>query len=111
MSEPGEFTYRRIHRATRELLFDCMTQPEHLTHFRGLKRLADPDALGQLAVLELDPQALSQLGAVPPRVEPEHADAAAIGGAQALDALRDLREMSSDLQVLVRTAGFEPATP
>jgi uncharacterized protein YndB with AHSA1/START domain len=35
MSEPGEFTYRRIHRATRELLFDCMTQPEHLTHFWG----------------------------------------------------------------------------
>lgn len=35
MTEPGEFTYRRIHRATRELLFDCMTQPEHLTHFWG----------------------------------------------------------------------------
>lgn len=35
MTEPGEFTYRRTHRATRELLFDCMTQPEHLTHFWG----------------------------------------------------------------------------
>jgi uncharacterized protein YndB with AHSA1/START domain len=35
MSEPGEFTYRRVHRASRELLFDCMTQPEHLTHFWG----------------------------------------------------------------------------
>jgi uncharacterized protein YndB with AHSA1/START domain len=35
MTEPGEFTYRRIHRATRELLFDCMTQPGHLTHFWG----------------------------------------------------------------------------
>ncbi len=35
MTEPGEFTYRRVHRATRELLFDCMTQPEHLTHFWG----------------------------------------------------------------------------
>jgi uncharacterized protein YndB with AHSA1/START domain len=33
--QPGEFTYRRIHSATRELLFDCMTQPEHLTHFWG----------------------------------------------------------------------------
>jgi uncharacterized protein YndB with AHSA1/START domain len=35
MTEAGEFTYRRIHRATPELLFDCMTQPEHLTHFWG----------------------------------------------------------------------------
>jgi uncharacterized protein YndB with AHSA1/START domain len=35
MSEPGEFTYRRTHRAGRELLFDCMTRPEHLTHFWG----------------------------------------------------------------------------
>jgi uncharacterized protein YndB with AHSA1/START domain len=30
-----ELTYRRIHRATPELLFDCMTKPEHLTHFWG----------------------------------------------------------------------------
>jgi uncharacterized protein YndB with AHSA1/START domain len=35
VTEAGEFTYRRIHRATRELLFDCMTRPEHLTHFWG----------------------------------------------------------------------------
>jgi uncharacterized protein YndB with AHSA1/START domain len=35
MTTPGEFTYRRVHRATPELLFDCMTQPEHLTHFWG----------------------------------------------------------------------------
>lgn len=35
MTQPGEFTYRRIHRANRELLFDCMTQPEHLTRFWG----------------------------------------------------------------------------
>jgi uncharacterized protein YndB with AHSA1/START domain len=35
MTEPGEFTYRRTHRASPELLFDCMTQPEHLTHFWG----------------------------------------------------------------------------
>lgn len=35
MSEPGEFTYRRTHRATRELLFDCLTQAEHLAHFWG----------------------------------------------------------------------------
>jgi uncharacterized protein YndB with AHSA1/START domain len=34
-STVGELTYRRIHAAPRELLFDCMTQPEHLTHFWG----------------------------------------------------------------------------
>jgi uncharacterized protein YndB with AHSA1/START domain len=31
----GELTYRRVHDAPRELLFDCMTKPEHLTHFWG----------------------------------------------------------------------------
>jgi uncharacterized protein YndB with AHSA1/START domain len=31
----GEMTYRRVHRAPAGLLFDCMTQPEHLTHFWG----------------------------------------------------------------------------
>ena len=35
MSETGEFTYRRVHSASPELLFDCMTMPEHLTHFWG----------------------------------------------------------------------------
>jgi len=35
MTQPGEFTYRRVHRASRDLLFDCMTQPEHLAHFWG----------------------------------------------------------------------------
>ena len=35
MSEPGEFTYRRTHRASPEMLFDCMTRPEHLTRFWG----------------------------------------------------------------------------
>jgi uncharacterized protein YndB with AHSA1/START domain len=35
VTQPGEFTYRRTHHASRELLFDCMTQPEHLTHFWG----------------------------------------------------------------------------
>lgn len=33
--DPGEMTYRRIHAAPRELLFDCLTKPEHLTHFWG----------------------------------------------------------------------------
>ena len=31
----GELTYTRVHRATPELLFDCMTTPEHLTRFWG----------------------------------------------------------------------------
>jgi uncharacterized protein YndB with AHSA1/START domain len=35
MTERGEFTYRRTHRASPELLFDCMTQPEHLSRFWG----------------------------------------------------------------------------
>ncbi|MEW9556088.1 SRPBCC domain-containing protein [Nonomuraea sp. NPDC050783] len=35
MTGTGELTYRRIHHASRELLFDCMTTPEHLTHFWG----------------------------------------------------------------------------
>jgi len=33
--DTGELTFRRIHRASPELLFDCMTTPEHLTHFWG----------------------------------------------------------------------------
>ncbi len=35
MADRGELTYRRVHDAPRELLFDCMTAPEHLTHFWG----------------------------------------------------------------------------
>ena len=35
MTELGELTYRRVHDAPRELLFDCMTQPEHLAQFWG----------------------------------------------------------------------------
>lgn len=31
----SELTYRRVHDAPRELLFDCMTTPEHLTRFWG----------------------------------------------------------------------------
>ena len=34
-SDTGSFTYRRVHRAPPDLLFDCMTQPEHLTCFWG----------------------------------------------------------------------------
>jgi uncharacterized protein YndB with AHSA1/START domain len=35
MTEPGELTFRRVHKASPELLFDCMTTPEHLSHFWG----------------------------------------------------------------------------
>jgi uncharacterized protein YndB with AHSA1/START domain len=37
ITEPavGEVTFRRIYNAPRELMFDCMTQAEHLTHFWG----------------------------------------------------------------------------
>jgi uncharacterized protein YndB with AHSA1/START domain len=31
----GELLYRRVHQAPRELVFDCMTRPEHLTRFWG----------------------------------------------------------------------------
>jgi uncharacterized protein YndB with AHSA1/START domain len=31
----GELTYRRVHHASKELVFACMTTPEHLTHFWG----------------------------------------------------------------------------
>ena len=35
MTETGEMTHRRVHRASPERLFDCMTTPEHLAHFWG----------------------------------------------------------------------------
>ena len=35
MDEPAELTYRRVHRAPRELVFECMTTAEHLTQFWG----------------------------------------------------------------------------
>lgn len=33
--EAREMTYTRIHSAPRELVFACLTTPEHLTHFWG----------------------------------------------------------------------------
>jgi uncharacterized protein YndB with AHSA1/START domain len=42
MSDTGELTYTRIHDASPELLFDCMTTPEHLTHFWGPKGMTTP---------------------------------------------------------------------
>ena len=35
MTATGELTFRRVHPASPDLLFDCMTMPEHLTHFWG----------------------------------------------------------------------------
>ena len=35
MTQPGEFTYRRVHRASPALLIDCLTTPEHLARFWG----------------------------------------------------------------------------
>ena len=35
MTAEGEFVHRHVHRAPPELLFACMTTPEHLTHFWG----------------------------------------------------------------------------
>jgi len=31
----GELTFTRVHRGSPELLFACMTEPAHLTHFWG----------------------------------------------------------------------------
>ena len=52
-----------------------------------LHRLAHPHPVGQRAVLELDADALVELVPVAAGVEAEHADRAAVGGAQARDAL------------------------
>ena len=35
MTETGELTFRRVHRASPERLFECMTTPEHLAEFWG----------------------------------------------------------------------------
>jgi len=37
-----ELTFRRVHRATPELLFDCMTTPEHLARFWGPRGTSTP---------------------------------------------------------------------
>src|SRR3974390_1496939 len=42
-AEHGELTYRRIHHAPRELLFDCMTKPAHLTRFWGPAGTTTPE--------------------------------------------------------------------
>jgi uncharacterized protein YndB with AHSA1/START domain len=37
-----ELTFRRVHHATPELLFDCMTTPEHLAQFWGPRGTSTP---------------------------------------------------------------------
>jgi uncharacterized protein YndB with AHSA1/START domain len=38
----GEITYTRVYDAPRELVFKCMTTPEHLAHFWGPKGASTP---------------------------------------------------------------------
>ena len=40
----GEFTIRRVHRGPPDLIFDCMTTPDHLTHFWGPRGTTTPVA-------------------------------------------------------------------
>jgi len=39
---PGTATYTRVFRAPRELVFRCMLEPEHLTHFWGPAGMSTP---------------------------------------------------------------------
>jgi uncharacterized protein YndB with AHSA1/START domain len=41
-SNLGELTYHRTFKAPRELVFECMTTPEHLTHFWGPTGVSTP---------------------------------------------------------------------
>ncbi len=50
------------------------------------QRLADPELVGQPALLQLHPELLGQLGPVPLRVQPEDADLAPVRLPQSLDA-------------------------
>src|SRR5215470_748671 len=42
MAETGELTYRRVHQAPPELVFECMTTPEHLARFWGPQGTTTP---------------------------------------------------------------------
>jgi uncharacterized protein YndB with AHSA1/START domain len=42
VTELDELTYRRVHRARRELVFECMTTPEHLAQFWGPRGTTTP---------------------------------------------------------------------
>ncbi len=40
--EPGELSFTRVFDAPRELIFRCMIEPEHLTHFWGPAGMSAP---------------------------------------------------------------------
>ncbi len=50
MTETGELTYTRVFDAPRELVFRCMLEPEHLTHFWGPAGVSTP-----LETIRVDP--------------------------------------------------------
>ena len=41
-ARPGELNFTRVFDAPRELVFRCMTEPEHLTHFWGPSGVSTP---------------------------------------------------------------------
>jgi uncharacterized protein YndB with AHSA1/START domain len=47
----GELTFTRVYDAPRELLFTCMTTPEHLTHFWGPVGVSTP-----IETITIDPR-------------------------------------------------------
>ncbi len=47
----GELSFTRVFDAPRELVFRCMTEPEHLTHFWGPAGMSTP-----LASIKVDPR-------------------------------------------------------
>lgn len=49
-AQSGELTITRTYNAPRELVFDCMITPEHLTHFWGPVGVSTP-----LATIKVDP--------------------------------------------------------
>jgi uncharacterized protein YndB with AHSA1/START domain len=51
MTDLNELTYTRIFDAPRELVFRCLTEPEHLTHFWGPLGVSTP-----LATITVDPR-------------------------------------------------------
>jgi uncharacterized protein YndB with AHSA1/START domain len=49
--DTGELTYTRVFDAPRELVFRCMLEPEHLTHFWGPAGVSTP-----LETIKVDPR-------------------------------------------------------
>jgi uncharacterized protein YndB with AHSA1/START domain len=50
-AQPGELTYTRVFAAPRELVFRCMIEPAHLTHFWGPAGVSTP-----LENIKIDPR-------------------------------------------------------